>query len=37
MPFDAVTMSALLEELRPMLEGARIEKINMAESLKSVE
>ena len=31
MPFDAVTMSALLEELRPMLEGARIEKINMPE------
>ncbi len=31
MPFDAVTISALLEELRPTLTGARIEKISMPE------
>ena len=31
MPLDAITISALCDELRPQLEGARIDKVQQPE------
>lgn len=36
MPLDAITISALCDELRPQLEGARIDKVQQPASASSI-